>query len=61
MDQLAAVAQALGFILEHARSRGLVSGDVTETELKEFVERYTRRGAAIEAAIDGAERKANAN
>jgi hypothetical protein len=59
-DQVASLAQALGFVLEHARNRGLSAG-VSAAELDELVDRYRRRGALIEQAIAAHEGKAHGN
>jgi hypothetical protein len=59
-DEIAAIAQTLGFVLEHARNRGLVE-NVSTAELDELVDRYKRRGALLQQAIAKHEGRANGN
>jgi hypothetical protein len=59
-DEIAAIAQMLGFVLEHARNRGLAE-NVSAAELDELVDRYKRRGALIQQAIAKYEGRANGN
>lgn len=61
VDQLAALAQALGFVFEHARHRGELKESVSLEELQEFVDRYRRRGGLICQAIRHVEMRANGN
>lgn len=50
LEEVAALSQALGFVLEHARNRRIEAG-ISLEELDELVDRYKRRGALIEQAI----------
>lgn len=59
-DILAALAQAVGIVYEHARERG-ESHEISAEELKELIDRYTRRGALISGAVAAHERKIHGN
>lgn len=59
-DILAALAQAVGVVYEHARDRG-EAHEISAEELKELIDRYTRRGAMISGAVAAAERKRHEN